>query len=1108
VLVVAVAALAPAADPVSEKKADDPPRRSMVVPEDEWKKDKDELARLREAAKQKPLPPSKLQLKGKFEGNYIQLHAEYEFATYQPNTTIVLAGAPARATGASLTSNREGATRSTPLLRTDANGFLVVIDEAEPRGCRLTLDLALAVAFSEGGASIQLNLPGAAGTTLELELPPGSRDVRVDDKPLSDTPIRVTHTRAAPNEDVRRTVVEGPLAIAAEKLRVSWRAPAPRGALATEARSAIIARLNEEPSPKGRSMQIEARVTLDIRRGSTDEWRLTVPGRAEVKVSAGEEARLAGPIQGREDDKAVVGQRIIRLKEKSAEPLNVVVTATIPVRNGKLAVGPLIVQGAERQSGTILVLGTGAEPRFHPHGDTTRRNAEPEEKKAYPTLLCVFGFDQVPQAPQSLLEVEPEATRAFHSRLSHALKLELDRPSGRLQWTVVTRLNVESVATGVVGSIDILPPDRSMFVAPESPYPSGILGVPKEPLDGKIPVRITGNASKSVGISLPFRYDGDVESEGEARLTLPRLADVSGGRADITVEVPEDFELIPARGPDALALSGDTAQKKKWQPEADVSRTPDTIAVAWKPYKPAVKASGTAHVTLTGAQIQVRHELTLRLPPGPLRPVTLVLPRGLDAGNIKLIGGEWFDSAKRHVRLTKTAERGGAIEAVLVLEYWFGLPTTKPEGGKDTPLDARKLDIPFITVEEVADGDTRVRVWTDHGVVPELDPSAIEWERQNIEKVEGGKRLPVLVARTFQKNARLVLRLTDATGVQPVTVLVERALIRVEVTEGQGHLYRASFLLSRLLTRGLDVELPAPGSVLGLEFLLDGQTVSYDMVGEDGKIARLKLDPDLVRGAAVLDIKYRIPPGRVGDGLVQTTLSAPVLRGEPGRVLTRWRVTLPAGRVVLGPESGTGTDRVWNWNGRLFVPRLGSANDVERWFAGTDNLPSSEGTDESPDLVVLRSGLEPLTVTHVPWKPWMGICSVTTLLVGVGLYFLARRAGHGSPGWFWLSLLALSFGLGALWLFRPTALAALAFGSEPGAAILLLVAAFLWLLHERQRRQLVFLPSFRRGSHGSSLVRNGSPSRSTDVPMPPVVPSAVPALPREPSTTDAPRATM
>ncbi len=170
-----------------------------------------------------------------------------------------------------------------------------------------------------------------------------------------------------------------------------------------------------------------------------------------------------------------------------------------------------------------------------------------------------------------------------------------------------------------------------------------------------------------------------------------------------------------------------------------------------------------------------------------------------------------------------------------------------------------------------------------------------------------------------------------------------------------------------------------------------------------------------------------------------------------------------------------------------------------RWFAGNENVPHAPDTDNSvnPNLICLRSGLESLTVMHAPFKPWLWCCSLTVLLIGLGLYFLARRASRGSQGWFWLCLALLTFGVGALWLFRPTAMASLAYGAELGAFVLLVAAVLLWLMHERQRRQIVFLPSFRRGRGGSSLLRAGAGATSSgNIPRP---------QHGEPSTVDAPR---
>ena len=74
-------------------------------------------------------------------------------------------------------------------------------------------------------------------------------------------------------------------------------------------------------------------------------------------------------------------------------------------------------------------------------------------------------------------------------------------------------------------------------------------------------------------------------------------------------------------------------------------------------------------------------------------------------------------------------------------------------------------------------------------------------------------------------------------------------------------------------------------------------------------------------------------------------------------------------------------------------------------------------------------------------------------------------------------------------MFRPTVFYAIAYGCEPGAVVLLLALAFQWVMLERYRRQIVFLPSFRRARTGSSLVRANGARRPAG----------------EPSTVDAPR---
>jgi hypothetical protein len=175
-----------------------------------------------------------------------------------------------------------------------------------------------------------------------------------------------------------------------------------------------------------------------------------------------------------------------------------------------------------------------------------------------------------------------------------------------------------------------------------------------------------------------------------------------------------------------------------------------------------------------------------------------------------------------------------------------------------------------------------------------------------------------------------------------------------------------------------------------------------------------------------------------------------------------------------------------------------TTGDLERWFAGDAAIPArSEAFDSShtPSLLCLRSTVEPLVVYYLPVQSWLLICSLAVLVLGMALYLLARREGKStlqSPQ-LWLALAVLALALAATGVLWPTLATAIMHGAQPGIVVLLVVSVVLWLLHERQRRQLVFLPSFSRGHKDSSVVRNSPSSAHRGKPH------------GEPSTVDEPR---
>jgi len=379
-------------------------------------------------------------------------------------------------------------------------------------------------------------------------------------------------------------------------------------------------------------------------------------------------------------------------------------------------------------------------------------------------------------------------------------------------------------------------------------------------------------------------------------------------------------------------------------------------------------------------------------------------------------------------------------------------------------------------------------------------PPDTDWTQLDLEVVKDQARLPGLVVRSRQVDPVLRLQYGNGQASPSTTVLVERALIRVKVHENGTANYQARFRIGQLNTNDLEVELPAPAAGLLLQINLDDKEVPRTIIDSEGRVVRLLNVKSLIKPNSILELVYESSP--VGatvpaDGLLRTLLEPPVLRGVPGHVLTRWQVDLPSAWVVLSPEGGPGSERAWSFRRGLLTPRLTQTSaDLERWLLGPDGVArGDEGEWNSvPSLLCWRGGLEPVTVVHVPQQGWLLICSLSVLMLGMGIWLLLRKEEKGGYrfGRVWLAAGPLALAVVLASVFWPTVMTAVAYGSQPGLLVLILACLGQALLQERRRRQLVFLPSFSR-NRGSSLVRNKSSTRGRPH--------------GEPSTVDVPRPT-
>jgi hypothetical protein len=1053
----------------------------------------DEIARLRRLLQtEKPTAPSTCHLKGKVEGNAVVLRTTFDMVTDRPGAVVSLACPQAWATAAQIDGR-------TPLLRAETDGFLVQIDKAGHH--HLTLDLTVPLP-TRGGESrgFELTLPRAAITSLELDLPANAKDVRVGGRPASDP---LPAGLGLKNQHLGGGLGPAPV----DKLDLVWKEPGPpSGVPVLTANGKIQVRLD----PSGQITQAE--LLLKIEGAPTKLWRLLVPLGAEVKVSPADEGRVEAIETA---NQKYASLRTIRLKEASTDPLVVQVTVRAPLPGiGSLApVGPFFVLGAVRQTGTVMVRNQvrNLHVDYREHGDMRlqRRTDEPGGDAG---VTATFTYSAIPlvENPQSVsgpaslswLDMDAEVVRGqVRTRVTHTLRLWSPPGEGEgnaLRWDITTTITPAAKWADIEQLRVVVPAE--WMPAEEGVQPVG----EKDSRFVAFRSSVLLREGPSQPVTLRGRYDPLQKAAGRAALKLPRPQGTIE-QCEIKIEVPRDTEVLLHNTEQTdLELVKQTGPNEQTWRCRRVGPEWGGIDISWRPYRPELTAKSIADLTLTGGRADIRQEILLTSPQ-PLPPsINLRVPSSAVDG-LKILEGGQLEMPRemppvngQGVLRVVVPAKSAATEARLVLHYSIPLM----DGGQ-SPRAGEPLTVPLIVPAQATGGDTKVRVWSEPGLVP-LPSGAPPWDEQGIEEVKDRARLPVLVLHAPRVDAPVVLRTGEQTPVY--TVLVERALVRAQLLENGGQIYRASFQLRQLAGSYLDIELPAPVPTLSVQIALNHRGITPDIVNELGRqtdggtFARLRLGPDLVRQAALLDVSYQLPPGRTAASPVQTTLQPPLLRGAPASVPTRWQVSVPSSRVLIAPESAAGLERTWAPSRGLLAARLSCTNaDLEREFeeslstdlrGGSGQLGEQSGG--TPSLVCWQDALGPIVLTHAPRLPWLLVCSLGLLISGLGLYWSARPqpgvAGR-MASWLWPILAVVTLAAAVGILFWPTTFWAVVFGCEPGAVVLLLMVGFQWFLHQRYRRQIVFLPSFSRGRAGSSLLRKSSSQRPQPV---------------EPSTVDAP----
>jgi hypothetical protein len=391
--------------------------------------------------------------------------------------------------------------------------------------------------------------------------------------------------------------------------------------------------------------------------------------------------------------------------------------------------------------------------------------------------------------------------------------------------------------------------------------------------------------------------------------------------------------------------------------------------------------------------------------------------------------------------------------------------------------------VPLIWPEGATRHDAKVRIWCGPGQMPALVDAAPGWRDRGSEIVPGRDSLPALVLAGTGPDLPLTLRIRDRESAPLAALACERTLVQVAVDEQGNQAYRVRFLVRKFSVRQLQLELPVAirPNLHTVRMGPAKQEKTLTWTDPVWNIAAIQL-PDEIGAwngqSVVLEIEYSVPADSTENGRWGAlTLTPPQFHADiaPGKV--RWQVALSSDQVAMALGRGVQLDYRWAIQGWLATPEPSvTSGELEVWLTGHD-----AAENEPMTLSFWRQSPTPLRVVHLPREFWLLTCSAALVLLGLFVYMLPL-----SRGAVWLLVLALGIGIVAAALLWPAALPPLLFGCQPGIVVLALVLGVQWLLQERYRRQVVFLPGFARRKSGSSLQR------------------AEQAKPREPSTIDVP----
>jgi hypothetical protein len=1034
----------------------------------------------KQLAARKPAPPSGCALRGKVAKRGEQLvavlKASYTFRTTQPQTAIALGGRRAFLVSASLDGKK------LPVLEPTEDGFAVLVESAGDHALALELEAPVTARGAKAELGFELGLPRAAITTLILDRPgPDVKRVNLTTRtPDPAQPARPPDPRRAsvdlkqltPAPDQEAGYALGPV----DSLEVTWDPPA----AAQPADQVQSAELDVAVVFTEGVVETTAKVKF---RGPAREWQLVAPAGADLSVdrAAGAEAGATQP--------AVVtkpgdpNKPVWKIDFPAGSPASDwVVTAVTrqprpkpedPAHAGPFSVGPFTALDVLRQTGTVRVT-AGPHTRFaFRHGPDLRRT-EPAGPPEEDVTAAFFRLTTGPTGPTPadanayLLSVEARA-QGGAVKATPAYKLTLTEAGWRVRAEVKVspiRAEVGEVSLDVPADwlgLEASPPELVEGVQQGDPREGFWAATAARAVGGlRVPVVVRLAASHKQPFDLLLTATVPVEpTDAAAAVLLPRFPPVT----DRGVSVAEQDTSVTASVPEGLDVRGETRDRNgeyaSWGTPLDPVREAggratravtavagkaegglSRVLLAWHPYRPELTAEVRAEVTLRDRQLDVTQHVTLRSPEGLPRAVRFRGSPALAGLRAAPASGPPLDPAGPGEWVLTPAP--DARDVSFTASYALPVPRAADE--------SLPAEVPVALLWPVAATrtETSVRVWsntTSGRVVTTPSPG---WRELPAEPAPERDALPLLTLAASGAEP-LVLEARPSADGGAISVWADRGLVEAWGADDGATSYRARFLLRRWLVPAVEVRLPGPLAGPNPEFLRDGQRIDVSAVpgGADGRSFRVPLPAARAGAAAVLEVRYQLPParGRTGESAyLPPTLPSVAFAGP-----IKWQVTVPDGTVPLLTGGATAEFR-WRVRPVGFGPASpDTAESLDWWFRTGEEVSVADGSGEA--VTARQTAPAAVSLYRAPRTGFVIVCSVAAFVV---VLILSRfpRAALGPA----VAVAGAAAGLAAV--FYPHPAAQVAGACQPGFAAAAGVLVLLGVARWSYRRRLARMPGF------------------------------------------------